>query len=154
MANGAAVVRSFPLEPQSTLAAQTLTPKLPIEVAEAPVDKPSELEITIGKTVAQAALSVCMALEQYQEGRSTLATNSRGAELISHLYKLRQSAPNIDFAHAGRCELRRVLGQNIGVAEAFCRQCSLDEVLNTIVSWPLGVLAQVTADEQARLRSQ
>jgi hypothetical protein len=151
MANGAAVVRSFPLEPQSTLAAQTLTSKLPIEVAEGSA---TELELEIGKLVAQAAFAVCMAVEQCREGKSTIMINTRGAEIIARLYALQSAAPNIDFARAGRCELRRILGQNVGVAEALCRQFSLDEVLDTIVSWPLGVLAQVTADEQDRLRSQ
>jgi hypothetical protein len=40
------------------------------------------------------------------------------------------------------------LAHNVRAAEALCRQCSLDQVLGTIVSWPLGVLERVTADEQ------
>jgi hypothetical protein len=124
-------------------------------IIEAPADKPvSELELEIGRMVAQAAILVCAAVEEYREGRSTLAINTQAATLTAKLYELRQAAPDIDLARAGKRELRRILGPNIGVAEACCRQRSLDEVLETIVSWPLGVLAQVTADEQDRLRSQ
>ncbi len=128
---------------------------LPLEPAftEASTDKPAtEIEIAIGKTVAQAAILVCAALERHQEGKSTPAINMQGAELIAKLYTLQQSAPDIDFTaiatREGRHALRRALAQNIGAAEALCQRCSLDEVLDMIISWPLGALAQVTADEQ------
>jgi hypothetical protein len=108
-------------------------------------------ELEAGKLVAGAAILVCAALEQYQSGRSTLETNRQGAELIVRLHALQSAAPDVDFATAGARELRRLLEQDVNVVEALCRQCNLDQVLAMIVGWPLTVLQQVTADEQARI---
>jgi hypothetical protein len=93
-------------------------------------------------------------VERCREGRSTVAINWQAAELTTRPYGLQQSAPHIDFAAAGKDALRRVLARNVGVAEELSRSCNLDRALDEIVSWPLSVLAQVTADEQDRLRSQ
>jgi hypothetical protein len=109
--------------------------------------------IEAGELVARAAILICAALEQYQAGKSTLATNSQGAELIAKLYTLKQSTPDIDLARAGIRELRRILAHSIG-AEAVCRRHDLDHVLGEIVAWPLEVLNQVTADEQARFHGR
>jgi hypothetical protein len=123
-----------------------------LHLDESPSEAPaSAAELEAGKLVARAALSICAALEQYQTDCSTLATNEQGAALIAQLYMLRQSAPDVDIARAGKRELWRVLEQDAGVVAALRQRCDLDRVLAEIVSWPLTVLRQVTMDEQARI---
>jgi hypothetical protein len=122
-----------------------------LRLDESPSEAPPPVaELEAGKLVARAAIQICLALGLYQEGKSTLATNEQGAELIARLYMLRQSAPDIDLAGAGKREMRRILAQNAGAAEALCQQYDLERVLDMLVSWPIGVLDQITADEQAR----
>jgi hypothetical protein len=142
MANGAHALRLVSEPPSAPSHAKSTAPQPPAAPAV------TELELEIGALVAQATVQVCLAMEAYKQGRSTLEINGQGAELIAKLYELRQSAPDVDLVAAGKRALRIILAQN--VPAAVLGQYNLDRELNELLSWPLGVLARVTASERAR----
>ena len=106
-------------------------------------------EIEIGDLIARAAVLICVGMEKYRAGQSTLSISMQVSELIARLYAL-QAAP--DFAttviREGRRALPRALAQDIAAAVALCPRGDMDPVLDEILSWPLGVLARVTEAER------
>jgi hypothetical protein len=111
----------------------------------------AEIERRIGELVADAAGVVCAGLGDWESGIAP-ATQTQAGELFVTLFRLQQETlGEIDFAAVARREGKRILWERHGsVLQQHYGPTALD-ALDEIVSWPLVVLAKVTAVERARM---
>jgi hypothetical protein len=121
-----------------------------IAPARSPKDTPTAataIETEIGDLVTQAAMLLWQAARKRMAGQETFPTSLQVGERIAKLYALQQLTPGFAaiVAREGRRALRAVLAQN----EDLCRRDDLDQTLDEILSWPLGILSRVTESERA-----
>jgi hypothetical protein len=111
----------------------------------------AEIERRIGELVAGAASVVCAGLGDWESGIAP-ATQTQAGDLFVELYRLQQTTlGEIDFAAVACREGKRVLWERHGaVLQKHYGPAALD-ALDEIVTWPLVVLAKVTAVERARM---
>jgi hypothetical protein len=131
--------------------AVALTPAL--DPACVKVTTPTEIEQQIGEAVADAAIAVCVGVEEFQDGGLTGATRVRAGDLFVQLYRLQQDTiDKIDFDAVARAEGKRVLWErHAAVMRTQLRfsETTLDAALDELVDRPLDVLRKVTAVERA-----
>ena len=91
-------------------------PLLVLEPEKRPAQQPtpdkSGIETELGSAVADAAIALCQAGQELQNGGLTAATRRAGAERIYRLHELRRGMKGADFiaaARAGKQILRRHL---------------------------------------------
>jgi hypothetical protein len=114
----------------------------------------AELEQRIGMVVADAALAVCVGRSEWENGGLAPATKTAAGDLFVESFKLQETTlGELDFDVVAHREGLRNLRMRYGavLAEHYgdFPASALDRTLNQILSWPLSVLARVTAVERA-----
>jgi hypothetical protein len=124
---------------------------LALDPAAAPAPaKPTEVEQRIGEAVADAAIMVLAACGDWEaQGRIAGDTRARAGGLFVELYKLQEASGAVDFSAVARIEGKRAIMRRHGAALAEHYGVALDAALDEIISWPLDVLAHITAVERA-----
>jgi hypothetical protein len=103
--------------------------------------------------MADAALAVGAGVLDWEaNGALSGATRARAGDLFVAMYRLQEGVGEINFKAIARREGVRVLWERHGAA--LSRHCRLSEsalapTLDEIISWPLDVLAKITATERA-----
>jgi hypothetical protein len=108
---------------------------------------PTAVEQRIGDMLADAAISVCTGMmDGLAYGHLSPSTRARAGDVFVRMYELQEEVARdgIDFAAVARVEGRRVLiGRLMADDDTMPDGAALDEIL----SWPLGILADITAKE-------
>ena len=103
------------------------------------------IEASVGETIVDAAVLIGGAA--LVGGGLTHASREAIGDMFVKLFELKMSHPEIDFAVEGKKALRQRLGAEL--ARCGKDETALDAGLAEIVSWPLGILAEVVATEKA-----
>ena len=127
----------------------------PIPTIRPPASSFVEVELSlptvIGETVAVAAITMAVGLDERANGGLTARTKSRGGDLVAALFSLHQRcAGEFDFFDVAREQGKRALraryaevkGKMNGGCPVFT-----EEMAAEMVSWPLNVLNQVIKAE-------
>jgi hypothetical protein len=112
------------------------------EPACAKAATPTELEQRIGELVAEAAIMVCCACEQYRAASPlTPALRTHAGDLFVQMFELQEATlGELDFdATAHREGKRAIMRQHGAMLAAQYGTAGLEAALDTIVSWPLDV---------------
>jgi hypothetical protein len=124
----------------------------PLPPAQANITQ-ANLEMAIGNAVADAALMVCTAA--FGPGGLDRTVRAAAGNMFVRLYELQATNPGLDFNAVARRAGVWTLRDRYGAVLAQCGdEAALDAALAEVISWPLDILAKVTADEQAWQRAR
>jgi hypothetical protein len=113
-------------------------------------DVPDGLELSIGKAMAAAASTLCLAGHELKNGGLTMATRVAGAERIYRLHELRQAAPEIDFETTAREQGLRAMRSCL--TPEFCEKYGAaagDPLMLNIIREVLAAVEEVAAFQES-----
>jgi hypothetical protein len=126
---------------------------LPKDAGRPSANPLTEIEITLGAAVADAAAVISLAVVDFgADGALAPATRVAGGEALARVCMIRlDHFGEIDFTAAG-AEAKRLLRQRHGMAWRAEYGTEIPEaMLNTLVGWALNITEKVVADERALL---
>jgi len=119
-------------------------------LASSVVEVEISLPTVIGETVALAAITMAMGLDERGNGGLRPETRQRGGDLVAALFNLHQKcAGDFDFFDVAREQGKRALHARYAQAGKFNGSCPPfnDSMADEMVSWPLDTLHKVIAAE-------